>query len=260
MVLLGCVMGLALLTYCDVQNGQSFDSAAKFPPLPPVTPENPSEPTAVYDLAPYSEVLLEGATNVSAWTSSSSRARARVVLHIDDSDVRALFDKLQAGQLSAAELRVPFGRLATAELSVPVVSLQGSSRGMNRDMYSALKSQQYPLIQYRLEKVEDTQIRQDPITGKPEILLNVTGVLTVAGVERTLITAVSIRRDAGQNYLVHAQTPIQMTDFGVTPPTALFGLIRAQNSMSVIFDLDFVLTNNSPGAHPAPKSVDALLR
>ena len=251
-------MGLALLTYCDVQNGESFDSAVKLPPLPAFTPENTSEPTAVYDLAPGSHVLLEGATNLSAWTSSSSQARARVVLHIDDSDLRALFDKLQAGKLSADELRIPFDRLATAELSVPVASLQGSSRGMNSDMHSALKSQQYPLIQYHLEKVQDAQTRQDPTTGKPQILLQLTGVLTVAGVERTLVTALSIRRDAGQNYLVHAQTPIQMTDFGVTPPTALFGLIRAQNSMSVIFDLDFVLTNNSPGRYLSPKSVDAL--
>jgi hypothetical protein len=260
MVLLVCVMGLALLTYCDVQNGESFDSAVKLPPLPAVTPENRSEPTAVYDLTPGSQVLLEGATNLSAWTSNSSQARARVVLHIDDSDLRALFDKLEAGKLSAAELRIPFGSLATAELSVPVASLQGSSRGMNRDMHSALKSEQYPLIQYRLEKVQDAQASQDPATGKPQILLQVTGALSVAGVERMLVTALSIRRDAGQNYLVHAQTPIQMTDFGVTPPAALLGLVRAQNSMSVIFDLDFVLTNNSPATHSSPKSVDALRR
>jgi hypothetical protein len=51
-----------------------------------------------------------------------------------------------------------------------------------------------------------------------------------------------------------------MTNFGVTPPSALFGLIQAKNSMSVIFDLDFVLTNNSPRVHPSPKSVDALRR
>ena len=260
MVLLGCVMGLALLTYCDVQNSRSLDSTGKLPPLPSVASQNPSEPIAVYDLAPASHVLLEGASNLSAWTSSSSQARARIVLHINDSDLRAVFDKLQAGKLSADELRVPFGRLATAELSVPVSSLQGSSRGMNSDMHSALKSQQYPLIQYRLEKAQDAQIRQDPTTGKPQILLKVTGVLTVAGVERMLVTALSIRQGAGQNYLVHAQTPIQMTDFGVTPPSAVFGLIRAQNSMSVIFDLDFVLTNNSPGVHLSPKSVDTQRR
>jgi hypothetical protein len=28
-----------------------------------------------------------------------------------------------------------------------------------------------------------------------------------------------------------------MTDFGVTPPTALFGAVRARNSLTVHFDL-----------------------
>lgn len=250
MMLATGVMGLALLTYCGVQSGGNSISVRELSPPTTVPSDDPPGPTAVYDLAAGSQVVLQGATNVCNWSCSSSQARARVMLNADNSALRTLFDKLQAGQISADQLRLSPDRPAIAELSVPVTSLHGDSQGMDRDMRSALKAPQYPLIQYRLEKVEDAQVRQDPITGKPAFVLRVIGVLTVAGVQRTLATDLSIQRDAGQHYLVHAQIPIRMTDFGVTPPTALFDLIRAQDSLSVIFDLDFVRTDDSPGIRP----------
>jgi len=260
MMLLTGVMGLALVTYCGVAKDKNSDPALDWSPPATIPSDNPPGPRAVYDLAAGSQVLLQGAINVGAWSSRSSQARARAVLNLDDSVLRTLFDKLQAGQISADQLQLSPGLRAIAELSVPVMSLHGDSQGMDRDMYSALKAPQYPSIQYRLEKAQDAQVRQDPTTGKPAFLLRVTGALTVAGVQRTLATELTIERDASQHYLVHAQIPIRMTDFGVTPPTALLGLIRARDSLSVIFDLDFVLTNNSPGTRPPLKTVDASRR
>jgi len=238
-ILLTGVAALMLLTYCGVQKGENLDSAD----VPPATlPSDPPAGTkAVYDLATDSQVILEGATNISDWSSSSSQASARVMLDVDDSAVRTIFDKLQSGKLAGDSLRLPPGQPAIAELSVSVMSLHGDSRGMDRDMHSALKASQFPSIQYRLEKLTDAQARPDPATGKPEILLHVVGVLTVAGVQRTLATELTIQRDTNQHYLVNARTPMRMTDFQVTPPTALFGLIHAQDSLFVIFNLNFAL-------------------
>jgi hypothetical protein len=213
----------------------------------------------VYDLVPGSQVLLQGAINVGAWSSRSAQAHARIELNLDDSVLRTLFDKLQAGQISADQLRLSPGRHVIAELSVSVMSLHGDSLGMDRDMQTALKARQFPWIQYRLEKVQDAQVRQDPLTKKPEFVLRVTGTLTVAGVQKELTSELTIQRDAGQHYLVQAHIPIRMSDFGVTPPTALLGLIRARDSLSVDFDLDFIpadpLGRLSTAAHAtAPKS------
>jgi hypothetical protein len=248
-VLLTGVAALTLLTYCGVQKGENPDSGRELPATVPS--EAPAGTMAVYDLATDSQVDLEGATDVSDWSSRSSQARARVALDVDDSAVRTIFDKLQTGRLAADSLRLPLGRPAVAELSVPVISLRGNSQGMDRDMYSALKAGQCPFIQYRLEKVQDAQVRQDPSTAKTEIILHVTGVLTVAGVQRPLATELTIQEDTSQHYLVHARSVIQMTDFKVTPPTALFGLIRAQDSLSVIFNLDFIPVDaaTNPGNH-----------
>lgn len=248
MMLVTGVMGLALMTYCGVAKDQSSEPGLDFSSLATAPSDNLPGPRAVYDLAPGSQVLLQGAINVGAWSSRSSQARAWVELNLDDSVLRTLFDKLQTGQISADQLRLSPGRHAIAELAVPVMSLHGDSQGMDRDMDSALKARQYPSIQYRLEKVQDAQVRQDPTNGKPAFLLRVNGSLTVAGVQRTLATELTIQRDAGQHYVVHAQIPIKMTDFNVTPPTALLGLIRARDSLSVIFDLDFIPADAS--IHP----------
>ena len=85
-------------------------------------------------------------------------------------------------------------------------------------------------------------------------MLHVIGTLTVAGVQRALATELTIQRDAGQHYLVHARTLIQMTDFKVTPPSALFGIIRAHDSLSVIFNLVFVRTDDPPESQPLLRS------
>jgi polyisoprenoid-binding protein YceI len=90
-----------------------------------------------------------------------------------------------------------------------------------------------------LDQVQDVQVRQDPKTGMPAFVLRVTGTLTVAGVPRTLTTDLTVQQDADRHYHVQARTPILMTDFAVTPPSAFFGLVRAQDALAVIFNLDF---------------------
>ncbi|MGA3068279.1 MAG: YceI family protein [Tepidisphaeraceae bacterium] len=234
------VMGLALLTYCGLQQDGNLDAVRETPPPATLPSVAVTGLTASYDLASGSQVLLQGSTNISAWSCYSSQAQARVMLSADDSALRILFEQLKIGQISAFRLQCASVCGAIAKLSVPVASLQGDSDGMNRDMQSALKAGECPFIQYRLEKVEDARAGQDPTNGKPEFLLRVAGDLTVAGVERTLTTDLTVQQDAANRYHVQAKTPIQMTDFDVKPPTAFLGLIRARDPLSVIFDLYFI--------------------
>ncbi len=255
MVLLTCITGFALLSYCGVQNGANLNLQGTSPATLPS--DDPPGMRAVFDLASDSQVVLEGQTNISDWASRSSQAHARVMLDVDKATLQTMLDKRQTAVPADDPLQLPPGRPAFAQLSVPVMSLKGSSQGMDRDMHSALKAQEYPYIQYRLDKVQDTQLQQDPNTGEPEILLHVAGTLTVAGVQKSLATELTIQRGADNHYLIHARTPIRMTDFGLTPPTALFGLIRAHNALSVIFNLDFVLAD-PPGRQPSGKASDPL--
>jgi hypothetical protein len=244
-------LGLVLLTYCGVRQEEASDSAGELPTTTTFPSLDAGGERTAYDLAPGSQVLLQGTTNISDWSSGSSQASARVVLGADKSAVRSWFDKLQNGQISAGQLRILCACPATAELSVPVMSLQGDSQGMDRDLHSALKATQFPFIQYRFDKVQDAQMRPDPVTGNPIIWLRVVGALTVAGVQRTLASDLTIERAGNGHYHVQARIPVQMTDFSVAPPTAFVGIIRARDSLCVIFDLDFI--SSDPPGNPATR-------
>ena len=48
---------------------------------------------------------------------------------------------------------------------------------------------------------------------------------------------ISAQRVSRTTFRVRAELPLRMTDFGIKPPSALFGAIRAKNSLTVRFDL-----------------------
>ena len=54
-----------------------------------------------------------------------------------------------------------------------------------------------------------------------------------------------------------AQTEMQMTDFDVKPPTALFGVIRAHNSVAVIFTLEFTGAGGDTTKSSSPEAAAA---
>jgi hypothetical protein len=42
---------------------------------------------------------------------------------------------------------------------------------------------------------------------------------------------------ARDRFALHARLPLRMTDFRITPPTALFGMVKAKDDLVVQFDL-----------------------
>lgn len=55
---------------------------------------------------------------------------------------------------------------------------------------------------------------------------------------------VIVTRASPGHFVAYAQTDLLMTDFGVTPPVALFGLIKGGDKVRVIFDLGLVLADH----------------
>ena len=51
---------------------------------------------------------------------------------------------------------------------------------------------------------------------------------------RVPVVAERVARD---RFRLRARLPLRMTDFGVTPPTALFGMVKAKDDLVVTFDL-----------------------
>lgn len=125
-------------------------------------------------------------------------------------------------------------RDAEVEIAVPVRQFDCGKRRMNQDMYEALKADEYPTIEYVLD---DARL----LTGVPEpgdeFSIQTRGRLTIAGAEREITMVVKGERLSDGTYRVEGSEPLAMSDFGVDPPTALLGLVKAHDRIVVRFDL-----------------------
>lgn len=122
---------------------------------------------------------------------------------------------------------------AQIELSVPVQTFDCGNRRMNDDLRAALQSKQHPVIQYTLDEV---QTIAEPTADAPYRLL-ATGKLTIAGTERSVTVTLNGKALADGRMEATGEVPLQMSDFGITPPTALLGLVRVRDDIQVRFQL-----------------------
>lgn len=134
-------------------------------------------------------------------------------------------------------------------VSVPVRSLECGKRAMNKDMYEALKSKKYPNINYRLlEAVLETDSAvaaneySEGTNGNNRdegnwMNIKTTGILEIAGVKDTTIVHVKGQLLDQSRFQVKGSKQIDMRTFDIKPPTALMGLIKASNELTVHFNV-----------------------
>lgn len=109
----------------------------------------------------------------------------------------------------------------------------GRSR-MNRDLREALKSDLFPEITFMFERAELLGISEE---DEESLEIEVTGQLTVAGETREIHFLTKAYYLNDNQVRAVGNTTIRMTDFNVEPPTALMGMIRADEELTVNFDL-----------------------
>lgn len=122
-------------------------------------------------------------------------------------------------------------------LLVPVRQLDCQNRRMNRDLQDALKADDYPQIRldvYRLELVPEARADTEQ-TDSPTVRVH--GVMTLAGSSRDVVIDLDGWLDDELRLHGVGKLDVKMTDFGVDPPTALFGLVKAHDDITIHFHL-----------------------
>jgi polyisoprenoid-binding protein YceI len=71
--------------------------------------------------------------------------------------------------------------------------------------------------------------------------LSLQGHLTLAGVTRPVIMRVLSFKAALGTLSIQGEENIKMTDFGVKPPSALFGVMKASPDITINFKTDFII-------------------
>jgi len=108
-------------------------------------------------------------------------------------------------------------------------------RIMSRDMYEALKAGSYPQIHYQLKEAEFIEnVFED---GAEWMRIMSRGIINVAGVEKEVNIPVLGKVLDNNRFHVKGEKELMMTEFDIQPPTALLGLIKAKNNITIKFDV-----------------------
>lgn len=120
------------------------------------------------------------------------------------------------------------------KIDIRVNSFECGKDRMNADLRKALKADKFPEISFLYE---DATIISNPESEGKGFKLRVQGLLTVAGTTKEIQFITEAYYMNEQRVRARGETEINMIDYGVTPPTALMGLIRANEELTVNFDL-----------------------
>ncbi len=159
---------------------------------------------------PASRLWLEGDSTLHAYRSDATR------LEID---------------FAWKSTSTALGGPAALTLRVPVEGLKSKHSGLDKNLRKALLADKNPDIVFSLGSyaVETSSTGRREIVGK--------GELTVAGVTKPQTIRAVIREDEDA-LLLDGEQALLMTDFGVKPPTALLGTVKAADRIVVKFHLD----------------------
>ena len=158
-------------------------------------------------------VSLDGTSNVHAFTASTATVTIRgiEIAGVPGEDV--LEHVLQPGNLQAFEV------------SIPTTSLTSPKEGIDKNMHKALKAQEHPDIRFRLRGLEQAA---DAYRAP--------GLLTIAGVEKEVTLTLNVERKGGA-LAVTGETDLLMTDYGITPPKAMLGMLKTDPKVHIRLEL-----------------------
>lgn len=162
-------------------------------------------------------VTIAGTSNIHDYTATSTTVRVT---------------RVQLGALPAGgdllESALKPGVVEAFEVAIPAASLKSSKDGLDKNMHAALKSPEHADITFRLLRFEPAPA---PATGTRAI-----GVLRIAGVDRQVSIAIATeRKDAV--LMVKGSLALLMTDFGITPPKAMMGMLKTDPKVTITFDV-----------------------
>lgn len=125
-------------------------------------------------------------------------------------------------------------------VKIPVKSIK-SEKGstMDEKTYEAFKSEKNPNITYVFQSAK--------ISGSgPDFVLETIGALQMAGATKNIDMTVKAKVLANGDIQLTGSRKINMTEFGMKPPTAVLGTIKVGPEVTVNFDLTVTPTKQLP--------------
>ncbi len=126
------------------------------------------------------------------------------------------------------------GNVRGLDLDVPVAALSSGESDLDKNMRAALKEKEAPLIAFKMSRY---QVSGNPdVSGQASYTLHAHGTLSIAGQEHEVDLEADCIVNGGSARLT-GNYPLLMSDYGVKPPTFMFGALKVKDRVVVRYDL-----------------------
>jgi polyisoprenoid-binding protein YceI len=204
-------MRLSLRSRTAVRLAVTFGLCATAAALPTLAQQAGPMPLAFNS----ARVSIAGTSNIHEYTAATTTIRVTRA-HLASAATADVWD----------HVLVP-GVLDGFEVAIPAATLTSPKDGLDKNMHKALKVAEFPDITFRLSRLE---VRAGVAGGYRAV-----GVLKIAGVERQITLDLKTERQ-GSALSVAGKVQFLMTDFGITPPTAMLGMLKTDPKITVSFE------------------------
>jgi polyisoprenoid-binding protein YceI len=168
-------------------------------------------------LDPTSEVTIEGTSSMHAFHCKTNKINAYV-------DVDPGYAK---------DLTKVARPIVSVKVKIVVRTLSCGNGQMDKNMYGTLDADKNPLIKYTMSNYDILDGTKSPAA----FVANTTGSLTIAGKEKVINMKINAERLSDGKATAQAEEAILMTDFGIKPPSFMFGTLKVGNEVTVKFNL-----------------------
>jgi len=121
--------------------------------------------------------------------------------------------------------------IVSVNVVIAVKSLSCDNKKMDQNMYNTLKADQNQIIKYTLSGYD---ILSGTATG---FAAKTTGTLTILGKEKVVAIQIDAARLNEGKATAQGEENLLMSDFGIKPPSFMFGTMKVGDAIKVKFNL-----------------------
>jgi polyisoprenoid-binding protein YceI len=157
-------------------------------------------------------------SNVQLWFDGTSTVRA-FKCTAKTTTTNIVTDASDAAAAAVGDL------VTKASVVIPVAAIECGNGTMNEHMRKALKATEHPDVKFVMTGYE--------VNGANA---TINGTLTIAGKDNAIQIPATVTPEGG-NVRVKASKPIDMTQWGIKPPSLMMGTMKVKPAVTIGFDV-----------------------
>jgi polyisoprenoid-binding protein YceI len=154
-----------------------------------------------------SSITVKGTSSLHDWKMDSEKFNCAVT--IKDSDEKLI--------------------ISDVSFSCNPTSLKSESSMMDKKAWDALDAKDFTLIKFESKQQFDLKATTKRTEGKLE------GDLLLKGTKKSVSIPYAGEIDQNGNFIVKGDVDLKMSDFGITPPTAIMGTLKTGDNVTISF-------------------------